>query len=68
MTMAEVQVKEWGNSLGIIIPKEIVKHVDLHKGETIAVDIIKKKRMDGFGMLGGIGKFEEEKEPHEEFV
>ena len=68
MTMTEVQIKEWGNSLGVIIPKEIVKHVDLHKGETISIDIIKKKRMDGFGILKGIGKFEEEKEQHEEFV
>ncbi len=67
MTMAEVQIKEWGNSLGVIIPKDIVKHTGLNKGDTIKVDIIKKKRIDGFGMFKGIGKFEEEKEPHGEF-
>ena len=67
MTMAEVKVKEWGNSLGVIIPKEIAKHIDLHKGDTIKVDIIKAKRIDGFGMLKGIGKFEEEKDMHREF-
>ena len=67
MTMAEVKVREWGNSLGVIIPKEIAEHIGLHRDETIKIDIIKKKRYDGFGLLKGIGKFEEEKEMHEEF-
>lgn len=67
MTMAEVKVKEWGNSLGVIIPREIAKHVDIHKGETIKIDIMKEKRIDGFGIFKGIGKFKEEEEPHREF-
>ncbi|MBU0615671.1 MAG: AbrB/MazE/SpoVT family DNA-binding domain-containing protein [Nanoarchaeota archaeon] len=67
MTMAEVRVKEWGNSLGIVIPKELVKHVGLHKGDTIKVDIVSSKKIDGFGMFKGIGKYKEEEEPHKEF-
>jgi len=67
MTMAEAQIKEWGNSLGVILPKEIVKHEDLHYGDTIKIEIIAKKKADGFGMLKGIGKFEEEEESHKEF-
>lgn len=67
MAMAEVMVKEWGNSLGIIIPRDIVNHIDLHRGETIKVDIIKSKRIDGFGMWKNAGKFEEEEIGHKEF-
>lgn len=62
MTMAEVQVKEWGNSLGIIIPKEIIEHDGLNKGDTIKVDIIKRNRRDGFGAFKGIGKFQRDTE------
>jgi len=68
MTMAEVKVKEWGNSLGIIIPKEIVRHVGLNKGETIKVDIIKEKRIDGFGMFKGVGSFKREKDEREDYL
>jgi|TARA_B100001971_G_C17942539_1_gene408405 hypothetical protein len=67
MTMAEVQVKEWGNSLGFIIPKDIVRHENLNKGETVKIDIIKEKRIDGFGMLKGAPSFKREKEEHDEF-
>jgi len=45
-------VKEWGNSLGIIIPKEIARKEDLKVNDEIVVDIIKKKDlMDLFGSL-----------------
>jgi len=66
MTMAEVRVKEWGNSLGIIIPKEIARHVDIHKGETIKIDIIKSKRINGFGMWKGAPSFKREKDDRED--
>ena len=66
MTMAEVKVKEWGNSLGLIIPREIVKHVDLHKGEIIKIDIIKSKKIDGFGMFKGAPSFKREKDHRED--
>ena len=67
MTMTEVRVKEWGNSLGIIIPKEIVRLAEITKGETIKIDIIKSKRIDGFGMFKGVGSFEREKDDREEY-
>ena len=38
----KTRLKEWGNSLGIIIPKEIIDHDGLNKGDTIKVDIIKR--------------------------
>lgn len=67
MTMAEVKVKEWGNSLGVIIPMEIAKHVDIHKGETIKIDIIKSKRINGFGMWKDAPSFKREKDDREDY-
>lgn len=67
MSMTTVKVKEWGNSLGVIIPKEIVEHVSLHAGDEIKIDIIKNKRIDGFGMFKNLPRFKEEREEHEDF-
>ena len=67
MTMAEVQVKNWGNSIGIIIPKEIAEHDTIQEGDTIKIDIITKKKLDGFGMLKGHPSFVRENDDHEEF-
>lgn len=65
--MAEAKVKRWGNSLGIILPKDLVKIEDLNKGDTVKIEVAKEKRVNGFGMFKGIPKFKEEKEEHEEF-
>ena len=65
--MLEVQIKEWGNSMGIIIPAEKLKELGLKKGDKIEIDIIKKKRVDGFGICKGVKPFKEEKENHGEF-
>ncbi|HIH42755.1 TPA: hypothetical protein HA246_03855 [Candidatus Woesearchaeota archaeon] len=67
MSMAEVKVKRWGNSLGIIIPREISEHDGIHKGDIIRIDIIRTKRMDGFGILKGYPKYVKEEDGHEEF-
>ncbi len=45
-------VKEWGNSLGIIIPKEIVRQEHIKPKDEVVVDIKKKKDlMKLFGSL-----------------
>ena len=67
MSMAEVKVKEWGNSIGVIIPKDIAEHEGIHKGDTLKIDIIKAKRMDFFGIYKGYPKYKKEEESHEEF-
>jgi antitoxin component of MazEF toxin-antitoxin module len=67
MTMVESKIKNWGNSFGVIIPKEVIKHEKLHEGDIIKIDIIPGKKVDAFGLFKGIPKFEEEKETHEEF-
>lgn len=41
--MAEIVVKKWGNSLGIIIPNEIVKQKQLEEGDVVFIPDIMKK-------------------------
>ncbi len=65
--MVEVELREWGNSLGVILPREKLKKLDLHKGDKIEIEIIAKKRLDAFGLCKESKYFEEEKEGHEEF-
>lgn len=52
MTEIECTAKKWGNSLGIIIPQEIVKEENLMENEKIMIEI-KKKHLakEFFGLL-----------------
>jgi len=63
--MVELELKEWGNSIGVILPREKLRRLGLKNGDKIDIEII-KKRIDGFGICNG-NSFEEEKEEHEEF-
>lgn len=62
MTMAEIRVKKWGNSIGIIIPNEIAKIEAISDGDIIKVDIMNNRRVSGFGMFKGIGPYVKEKD------
>jgi antitoxin component of MazEF toxin-antitoxin module len=56
METKELKVKKWGNSFGIIIPKDIVEKQDLKEGVTVCVNIQiknKTKAKDIFGILKG---------------
>ena len=66
MSMAEVEVKQWGNSIGIIIPKELARHEKIKNGDKIKIDITKKGKLEGFGLLKGLPKYVEDF-GHEEF-
>lgn len=53
MIEAETQVKEWGRSFGIIIPKEAVIKERIKPGDTVKI-LIKKKAnplKETFGIL-----------------
>lgn len=63
----EVELKEWGNSIGVILPAERLKELGVQKGDKIDISIVSKKRIDGFGISRGAKRFKEEKEPHPEF-
>ena len=56
MEKIEATVKKWGNSLGIILPSEVIKNKNLKEG--IRIDVIiqeknKTKVKDIFGILKG---------------
>jgi len=55
--MVEVELKEWGNSLGVIVPVEKLKELGLHKGDRIEIDIVHKKKKNGFGICKGAKPF-----------
>ena len=67
MPMAETKIKRWGNSLALIIPKNIAKREELNEGDVVKVDISKEKRVDAFGMLKGAPSFSREDEGDSDF-
>ena len=53
MCHATVELKKWGNSLGIIIPKDKVEELGLSEHDIIDLDIVKKEKVSGFGIAEG---------------
>ena len=53
MCHVTVELKKWGNSLGIIIPKDKVDELDLSEHDIIDLDIVKKEKVSGFGIAEG---------------
>ncbi len=56
MESANVKVKKWGNSFGIILPREIINNNNIKEGAEIEVFIRSKhktKVKDIFGILRG---------------
>ena len=41
--MIEAKAKQWGNSLGVVIPKEVVETLHLRAGEGILITVEKKE-------------------------
>ncbi|MBS3145586.1 AbrB/MazE/SpoVT family DNA-binding domain-containing protein [Candidatus Woesearchaeota archaeon] len=65
--MVEAELKKWGNSIGVILPAEKLKELKLGEGDKIDIAIVKKKKIDGFGLCKGAKPFKEEKEGHGRF-
>ncbi len=67
MVHATVETKKWGNSIGVIIPREVAKRLDLKPGEKLGIDVEKKERVDFFGVARGKGlrPFERDHNDHE---
>ena len=59
------EAKRWGNSIGLIVPKKIVETLNLKPGEKIDIEIIKKERVDFFGIAKGLKPFAREHDDHE---
>jgi len=50
----EVKIKKWGNSLGVILPKEIVDKEKFKENEKVMINIVKEADLsDIFGSLKG---------------
>lgn len=48
----EVNLKKWGNSFGIILPKELIIKENLKENNPILIEIVKKADLsDVFGSL-----------------
>jgi len=67
MSMTEAKVKQWGNSLALIIPKNVVKIEELSEGDFVKLDISKEKRVDGFGIFKGGPHFSKEDKADSDF-
>lgn len=37
-----LKTKKWGNSIGIIIPKDVIRELGIKPGDEVAIDIDKK--------------------------
>lgn len=45
-------LKSWGNSLGVVVPRDLVKAEGLHAGEEVLIEIKKKQSLgELFGTL-----------------
>ncbi len=51
MTMFKAKVKQWGNSLGIVIPKEITQKEHLTADKEIFIEIKQNPLVEAFGIL-----------------
>lgn len=48
----ETKTRRWGSSLGIIIPKKLVKEERLREGQEIRIDILSRKKTTGADIFG----------------
>jgi len=44
----KTKIREWGNSLGVIIPKDIVIREELRANDEITITISKKENLEDF--------------------
>ena len=54
MESKDVKVKKWGNSLGVVLPKEIVNKQNIKEGVIVRINIQTKNKTkagDIFGIL-----------------
>ena len=66
MCHATVELKKWGNSLGIVIPKDKIDELSLSEHDLIDIDIMKKEKISGFGIAKARAPFERDYTEHED--
>ena len=55
MSEAILETKKWGNSIGVILPKEVLEKENIHENEKIFVLVRKQRNVvaETFGMAKG---------------
>ena len=66
MSHITAEIKKWGNSLGVVIPRRKIKELRLTEHDEVDIDIKKKEKIDGFGMCAGKRPFVREDSEHED--
>lgn len=64
LNMIDVELKKWGNSTGIIIPKETLDELGLKPGDSAKIQVFRKK-LNGFGIAKGAKPFIRDKDDRE---
>ncbi len=55
MTVIDVRIKKWGNSFGVVIPREVIENENIKEEENVRLIVIKKSSKV-FKETFGIGK------------
>ena len=70
--MIQCKIKKWGNSIGILIPKESAEELHLKEGEEVVVDIARRenplKELFGFGKRMGVKITEKDFREHRKML
>jgi len=45
---AEVEVRKWGNSMGVILPRELIKAKELKQHDKVLIDVVRKADLTKF--------------------
>ncbi len=55
MTVVKTVAKKWGNSIGVVIPKNVAKKEHIKDGQKIEILIMKSNNVlkESFGMMKG---------------
>ena len=53
MTHITAEIKKWGNSFGLIIPKTIIKDLEINEHDVVDIEILRKQKVSGFGIAKG---------------
>jgi antitoxin component of MazEF toxin-antitoxin module len=48
----EVNVKKWGNSMGVLLPRELIRKERIEENDKIFIEVVKKADLsDIFGLI-----------------
>ena len=66
MPMAvQAKIMQVGNSLGVLLPAELIRSENFHKGETVQIAVFKQRKIDlkkFMGLTKGASSFERDHE------